>query len=181
MAAGRRLRDPQLLEALDAKARSEFHGRVWRVVHERRSPLDPSRAGGRWDLGTVDVLYTSLVAEGAIAEVEYFLNLQPVFPSRMRHTCHEIEVHLFSVLRIETVDELATLGIDRSRYSERLYERTAEIGDAAAFLAYDGLIVPSARADALNLVIFVDAVDPANIDVVGPAAAVDWVARRRTK
>ncbi len=108
----------------------------------------PSRAGGRWDLGAVDVLYTSLVAEGAIAEVEYYLNLQLVFPSKIRYAVHQIDVQLSSVIRMESIEELVELGVDRARYAERLYERTAEIGDAAAFLGCDGLIVPRARSKA---------------------------------
>jgi RES domain-containing protein len=176
----RRLRDPDLLEALDSKPRSEFQGRVWRAVHERRNPLDPSRAGGRWDLGVVDVLYTSLAAEGAIAEIEYYLNLQPVFPSKMRHACYEIKVRLSSVIHIESVDELVALGVDRARYTERLYERTAEIGDAAAFLGCDGLVVPSARSIALNLVIFMEGVEPGNLNVIDPPVPIDWQRRART-
>ncbi len=178
MADRRRLRDLDLLEALDVKPRREFHDRVWRAVHERRSPLDPSRAGGRWDLGAVDVLYTSLVAEGAIAEIEYYLNLQPVFPSRMQHAYYEIDVRLSSVMHIESIDELVALGVDRVRYTERLYERTAEIGDAAAFLGCDGIIVPSARAKALNLVVFMEGVDPGNLNVIGPPMPIDWLKRR---
>lgn len=166
---------------MDSKPRLRYNGRVWRVVHEKRSPLDPSRAGGRWDLGLTDVLYTSLTTEGAIAEVEYYLGLQPVFPSKMRHHSHEIELSLSNVIRIETVAELVTLGVDRDRYRERLYERTGEIGDAAAFLGCDGLIVPSARADSLNLVVFVEGVEPQNIRLIGDAVRVDWQERRRRR
>lgn len=178
MADRRRLRDPDLLEALDLKRRTAFHDRVWRAVHEKRIPLDPSRAGGRWDLGAVDVLYTSLGAEGAIVEIEYYLNLQPVFPSKMHHACYEIDVRLSSVMHIESIDELVRLGVDRARYAERLYERTAEIGDAAAFLGCDGLVVPSARSNALNLVIFMEAVEPGNLNVIGAPVPIDWIERR---
>ena len=87
----RRARDPELLDALDAHKRTTFTGIVWRVAREGRNPLEPSHAGGRWDLGGndgYDVLYTALEPDGAIAEVAYHRSLQPVVPfSRPMRYC----------------------------------------------------------------------------------------------
>ncbi len=173
MAVRRRIRDLDLVDAIDRFERTRFQGQAWRVVSHGRDPLDASRAGGRWDLGSTDVLYTSLEPHGAIAELAYYMSLLPVKPSRKTYVCHEISVNLSSVIRIETIDRLVDLGVDRARYHERLYERTAEIGDAAAFLGCDGLIVPSARSKAFNLMIFVEAVDVVNVSATGTSMAVD--------
>jgi hypothetical protein len=115
---------------------------------------------------------------GAIAEVEYHLSRQPVFPSRIRSVHYTIRVSASSVIRLETVDELVELGVDISRYKEPLYDRTREIGDAAAFLGCDALIVPSARWNCLNVVLFLEEIKPENIAQVSGPNAIDWKAWR---
>lgn len=146
----RRARDPDLLDALDARVRVPYLGTAWRVVRDGRDPLQPSSLGGRWDMGNMDVLYTALDPDGAIAEIEFHLSLQPVFPSKYQATLYQLEVATSKSVRFETVSELEPLGVDVSRYSQLLYKRTQEIGDAAAFLGFDGIIAPSARWDCLN-------------------------------
>ena len=68
---------------------------------------------------------------------------------------HKIEVETRKTITIKDLDELAALGVDVARYNERIYDRTQQIGDAANFLGRDGLIVPSARWNCLNLVLLV--------------------------
>jgi len=169
-----RARDPELLDALDERARTTFEGTIWRVVREGRDPLEASRAGGRWDLGVSDVLYTSMEPDCATAEVEYHLSQQPVFPSRIRSVSYKVHVRASSVIRLETIAELVKLGVDAARYRDPLYERTREIGDTAAFLGCDALIVPSARWDCLNVVLFLEAIEPGNIETLGGPTSIDW-------
>jgi RES domain len=152
----RRSRDPELLDLLDARPRTVFEGAAWRVVREGRDALDPSAGNGRWDMQAFNVLYTSLDLDGAIAEIEYHLAMQPVFPSRLSSVVQELRVHLSSVIRFDTLEALASCGITTSEYSKPLCARTREIGDAAAFLGCDALIAPSARWNCLNLVCFTD-------------------------
>jgi len=52
--------------------------------------------------------------------------------------------------------ELEKLGISRTDYQERNYVRSREIGAALNFLGFDGLLVPSARWDCENLIIFTE-------------------------
>jgi RES domain-containing protein len=161
-------RDPQLLDALDAWPLQPFHGHVWRVVRVGRDPVEPSRAGGRWDRGRFDVLYTALDEDGAIAELDYHLRLQPVFPSRYEAEAHELTVATERALYFASLDELVPLGVDPARYREPLYSRSQEIGDAAAFLGVAALIVPSARWPCQNAVLMLD-VEPVapTLTVVG--------------
>jgi hypothetical protein len=179
----RRAQDPALLDALDSRKRETFRGTVWRVVQEGRSPTQGSALGGRWDLGaqsgssSFSILYTSLTPDGAIAEVEYHLSRQPVFPSRYRGVLHELHVELKAVLRFESLSDLEALGVEATRYSEIRYARTQEIGDAAAFLGYDALVAPSARWPANNLMIFLEALSLNQISAIG-SSTIDWQAWR---
>src|SRR5437764_1151143 len=95
------------------------------------------------DPGT-SVLYTSLVREGALAELCSFLadltpipKARPIKVSRLKLTASRV-VSL-------SMDEVGKLGVEKSRFGERDYRRTQEIGAALSFLEYDGLIAPSAR------------------------------------
>lgn len=178
MSGVRRPHDDRLLDALGGLEGTPFQGRVWRVVRHGRSLLDGSRAGGRWNPRHLSVLYCALAAEGAVAEIFFHLNRgQPVFPSRMRHDLFELQVRTGNTLRLAGMQQLKKLGVDEGRYRELFYDRAQEIGDAAAFLGFDGLIVPSARYDCDNLVLFLSEFDLENIEVVSQTP-IDWDAWR---
>ncbi len=153
---------------------------MWLSAFRRdgRNPLEPSRIGGRWDLGDArdgyDVLYTTMDPDGAIAEVEYHLSQQPVFPSRTRRSLHTIRARASTVITLKTIDDLIALGVERTRYREPLYERTEEIGDAVAFLACDALIVSSALWSGLNVVLFLGALDSEALKLIGKSVPIDW-------
>ena len=180
MVDGRKARDLDLLDAVDRLERSPFEGTVWRVVREGRDPIQGQPTAGRWDPGHFDVLYTALAADGAIAEINFHLSRQPVFPSRMRFVLHEIAVRARRLLKFETTNELVPLGVEERRYPEILYSRTQEIGDAADFLGFEGIIAPNARWDCLNVVMFTDRLEPENMEVLSskPVDVVAWAKRR---
>jgi len=180
MTEDRPARDHQLLDALDALDRTPFEQSVWRVVRQGRDPVQGHPSGGRWDPGTFDVLYTACESDGAVAEMHFHLSRQPVFPSKLTYRLHEISVVAGQTLRLADMRALARLGIEKTRYSELLYERTQEIGDAAYFLGFDGIIAPSARWRCLNAILFTDRIRPDRIEAIR-ATKVDWERwRRRT-
>jgi len=159
----RPIRDQRLLDALDALTPSPYSGTVWRSVREGRDPLACWRSGGRWDDGTLDVLYTSETRQTAIDERRFHLYQgQPIIPSRVQYELFELGVSLEAVMRFETLDDLAALRLDVQRYGRlsylersREYPRSQEIAEACAFLGADGILVPSARTPgSKNLVIF---------------------------
>jgi hypothetical protein len=176
--AGRRARDIELLDALDALPRAPFEGTVWRAVREGRDPLQGHPSAGRWDPGTFDVLYTSMEPDGAIAEIHFHLSRQPVFPSRLVYRLHEIAVRTKKTLHFADLTALAPLGVDAARYRDILYRRTQAIGDAADFLGFDGLIAPNARWPCQNLVIFTDRLAPADLEVLS-VVVIDWTDWRK--
>lgn len=171
--ASRRARDPDLLDALEAHQGVSFEGSVWRIVRQERDPLQGYPAAARWDPGTFDVLYTSLSREGALEEIHFHLSRQPVFPSKINSVLHRIAVRTQRTLRFADVAALQGLGVAIDLYGELSYARTQEIGDAAAFIGFDGILAPSARWPCQNLVIFTDLFAPADLNVI-ESAPVDW-------
>ncbi|GLQ55900.1 RES family NAD+ phosphorylase [Devosia nitrariae] len=178
----RKRRDNALIDAIEAHTPAAFAGTAWRVVKEGRSPLVCSRAGGRWDDGTFDVLYTSRERDGAIAEVYFHLGRgQPVFPSQVRYGIHELDVSLAGALKLVDLSALSALGLDTSRYGQLSYDRVSneyprsqDIAEVAHFLEFDGLIVPSARWSCMNIVLFCDLVLPDAMDAITDHGTIDW-------
>jgi hypothetical protein len=179
----RRARDLRLLDHVDAYPRRPYTGLLWRVVREGRDPLQGGRAASRWCNGQFDVLYTSLEREGAIAEIYALLSLQPVFPSKIAFQVHCLRVAVRQSLHLVDLPTLARLGVDTDRYQERDYTKTRDIADAAYFLGFDGLFVPSARWSCTNAVLFTDRIEPACLSIdTTERKPIDWRGwRRRTR
>lgn len=174
-------RDVALMDALDACAREEYIGDTWRVARKGRDPLLGSASFSRWCDGSFDVLYTSLERDGAIAEIDSLLKLQPVFPSKIVSLLYKLEVNTSQTLRLADLDALARLGVETARYRERDYTKTSAIAETALFLGFDGLIAPSARFDCNNLVLFTENFHPDDIRLASfQPEIIDWPARRKS-
>lgn len=178
----RKRRDNNLIDAIEAINPEPFSGNVWRVTREGRDPTQCSRSGGRWDDGTFDVLYTSANRLGALSEMKFhIMRGQPVMPSKVRYKLYEIEVSLRDSLRLLDLVALKEVGLDISRYGQLSYEdkdveypRSQDIAEVAHFLDYDGLVVPCARYDCKNIVVFCDRVTPDALSIVKDHGEVDW-------
>lgn len=173
----RRARDLALLDLIDGHQGVPFEGDVWRIVREERDVLQGYPAGARWDPGTFDVLYTSLAREGALAEIHFHLSRQPVFPSKLRSVLHRLSVRTTRTLKIADLEALEGLGVSRETWPSLTYGRCQEIGDAAQFLGFDGILAPSARWPCQNLVLFLDRLGPDDLHVM-ESEPVDWRAWR---
>jgi hypothetical protein len=179
-----RARDSALIDAIESIAGKSYSGRIWRVVREGKDVLMPSAPGGRWDDGTFDALYTSELADGAAAEMYFHLSRgQPVIPSKVQYHLYEISIRTQNALRLQDLDAIAQLGVDISRYGalsyndrHQEYPRTQEVGEAAHFMGFDALVVPSARWEAMNVVLFDDRLHPDASEVVKDHGAIDWAA-----
>lgn len=176
----RRALDDRLLDLVGAIEGKPFDGAMWRVVGTGRDVLDGSRGSGRWNTSEMSVLYGAVDRDGAIAEINFHLSRgQSVFPSRMRHDLFELGVRAHQTLVLADMEQLKRLGVDDSRYRELLYNRTQEIGAAASFLGFDGLIVPSARWSCQNIVLFLDAINIEDVRTIS-VQPVDWKIWRRS-
>lgn len=175
--AERHARDLTLLDALDALARVPFEGDVWRIVRQERDPLQGYPAAARWDPGSFDVLYTSLAREGALEEIHFHLSRQPVFPSKVQSILHRIAVRTTKTLKLADLAALQALGVAIETYGDLNYRRCQEIGDAAQFLGFDGMLAPSARWPCRNLILFTERLAPGDLQVEA-SEPVDWAAWR---
>lgn len=177
--AASRIHDRIVLDALEALDPEPFAGTVWRITRAGREPTRGAAAHGRWSSsGEFEVLYTSLMREGALAEIGYRLSLQPIWPSRIEHEIHAISVQTERNLRFVDIDSLAPFGVDPARYRSFDYSATQAIAAAANFLGFDGLIVPNARYACSNLVIFTERAPDLTLT---ETTEVDWDVWRRQR
>jgi RES domain-containing protein len=182
MALRRTARDSQLLDAVEALPVRAFEGTAWRAVRDGRDPVQGSSVGGRWDDQTFDVLYTSMHPDGAVAELHFHLfRGQPVVPSLAIYVLHELRVAISKCIYLETLEELARLGMRAQTFGqlsyaerEQEYPRTQEIAEAAHFHGREAMIVPSARAKHLNIIIFTDVIGPSAIEAIRSHGKIDW-------
>jgi hypothetical protein len=168
------IRDPALLDFLEAQQATSFEGAVYRATRKGLDPTTYSTAGGRWMVpGAASVLYTSVEQDGALAEISFHLaSLSPI-PTKPI-ALHKLSVRLKRLVRIERSD-FPALGVEALRFGELGYARTQQIGDAVAFLGYDGMIVPSARWQCSNLVLFQTNQNLVDTPVVQESRDLDWI------
>lgn len=175
-------RDHRLIDALEARAPIAAPRTVWRACREDRDPTVCGRARGRWDDGTIDALYTAGDPYGAIAEVQFHVRRgQPVFPTKVRFELYELTVQFERLLDLSTESILADLGVDMARFGRLSYSDhpteylcTQDIAEAAHFLEFDGLLVPSARWRCVNTVVFCEALRANAIRAPVPRGRIDW-------
>lgn len=168
-----------MLDALAELEQHAFVGTCWRVVREGGRVLYGSRGSGRWNPTELSVLYTALEADRALAEIHFHIGRnQSIFPSRIRHELCELSARTQQTLVLADMNDLVSLGVEQEKYQQILYTRTQEIGAAAAFMGFDGIIAPSARYTCRNLILFLDNFDLENVRVVSKTH-VDWMEWRR--
>ena len=154
--------EPELLDAIEGAAVDGWQCDVWRQVLEGTPPLRSNNRGGRWNPPDCEALYASLQAEVATAEIDYLLTQQSIPISRDRVT-HELSVHLTRVVDLSQGDAWQRLGLSADDLKSDDVAACQRIGAAAAWLGFGGLLVPSVRAEGVNLVIFVNNMEPDDV------------------
>ena len=176
------IRDSALLDALERLAQLPFSGTVWRSVREGRKPSQCWRAGGRWDDRSFDVLYTSTDLDGAIAERRFHIfRGQPIPPSKVRYELFELKIELTAVISFPDLASLQSIGMNTNgyglaSYADRTaeYPRSQEVAEACFFLGADGLLVPNARHNSQNLIVFCEQNTDMKIETVRSLGLLDW-------
>lgn len=167
------IHDPELLDKLAAFKTEPFEGRAYRATRMNLDPTAYSSWGGRWaPKDCIPVLYASLEANGALAELSHHWMLMTPRPSKPA-VLHALNVSATQTLKLIRTD-LRSLGVDLERFGDMNYVFTQEIGSAVAFLGNDGLIVPSARWNCENLILFDDGTLKTRLDPAGAPEQVDW-------
>jgi RES domain-containing protein len=151
--------NPVLLDRLSRLEPHAWSGTVWRHTFADNPPETTNTRGARWNPRGVEVLYTSLDRSTAIAEADHLIAIQPVRP-RAKRTIHRLEIGLGSLLDLTDRAILASLGVDDEALSGDDHSRCQAVGGAAAFLHFDGILVPSARSPGRNVVILFEGSRP---------------------
>ena len=175
MANHDRVHDREMLDILEVHDLAPFIGDAWRVVRSGRDPLRGSTANGRWGAsGEFEVLYTACDQDGALAEVGYRLSLEPIWPSKIGHEIHRVEVSLDRVLDLTDFNLLAQLGIREDTYESHHYDAEQAVSAAARFLEVQAILVPNARYPGNNLVVYPDLEGALSGLTQAEIAVVDW-------
>lgn len=144
---------PQLLDRLQAVSGNPWQGRAFRHMFADYPPDAENTRGARWNPAEVAAIYTSLSRDGVIAEAEHQIALQPV-PPRVKRTIYEVDLTLANVLDLTAPATLNSLDLTTDDIAADDMTACQQIGGAAAWLEHDGILVPSARSEATNLVIY---------------------------
>ena len=171
------VRESKLLDEIEKLEQVPLDEHCWRGVHAGRDPLECAQAGGRWDDTTFNVLYTSLAPEGAVAEIVFHLRRgQPIVPSMVNYQLYELSASLSQIIRFDDLAALASVGINTQSYGRGFwvnrveeYPQSQHLAETCHFLGVQGIVVPNARHNSLNLVVFCDQEPTPEISVVsGP-------------
>jgi len=151
--------DHELLDALQSLGSVVWQGLVYRHMFANYPPLLENRRGARWNPPDVPAIYTSLERQTVLAEAAHHIELQPLRPRAVR-TVYTMRASLSAVLDLRDPDILARVGLQLQSLADTDWSRCQLVGGAAEFLGHDGLLIPSARAQGTNLVIFPNRCDP---------------------
>lgn len=151
----------ELLDAIEGADIGPWQGTAWRQVFEGTPPLRPNQRGARWNPQDTEALYCALDPLTASAEIEYLVSRQSVPITRPRVT-YELSVGLERVADLSTDAALQMVGLSIDAIRANGTDECRQIGSACAWLGFDGLLVPSARNDGTNLVVFVTNLGPDN-------------------
>ena len=156
----------EILKVLEALQSKVWEGRVWRHMFGDNHPERRNQRGARWNPAGVPAIYCSVERATAIAEGDYVVAVQSLRPAAKR-TLYQLDVHLDKVLDLTGRAVLRELHIGERELSDVDHAVCQNIGGAVEWLEHDGLLVPSARHEGINLVIFPRKQRPAaNFDIV---------------
>jgi RES domain-containing protein len=154
---------PELLDVLQSVLKRSWTAVVYRHMFGNYSPLRPNVGGARWNSPGLEAIYASLERETALAEAEYYLQLQPTRPKATR-TLYKLNVTIGSIVDLTASELLSAVGITENTLLANNFQPSQQIGSAVHWLGYDALLVPSVRRQmGTNLVIFEP--DPARLTI----------------
>jgi RES domain-containing protein len=149
------IHDPVLLDQIEQLGTQRFDGHVWRHMFNDFPPELANTRGTRWNPAGVAAIYTSLTGDTALAEAQHVMDSQPLRPTPRRRVLYEVQITLDTVVNL-TGDRYQQVGLTATDLVADDFTACQRVGGAVAWLGYDGLLVPSARADGGNIVILVD-------------------------
>jgi len=143
----------ELLDALQQAPSRRLDTTAWRHMFGVRPPDRENTRGARWNPPGVAAIYLSLTRDGAIAEGDHAIAVQPFRP-RARRVVYAVRLTLNNVLDLTDPSDLTRTGLTADDLAADDPTACREIGAAVHWLEQDGLLVASARGDDRNLVIY---------------------------
>lgn len=143
----------ELLEYLQSVRPGPFSGVVYRHMFGDRSPAVENTLGARWNPPGVAAIYVSLERRTVIAEGDHVIAVQPLRP-RISRWVYPVSVELTDVLDLSASGVLAPAGVGPAELAGDDHSLCQAVGEAVAWLGFEGMIVPSARDAGANLVIY---------------------------
>lgn len=156
----------ELLEYLQSLSSAPFNGTAYRHMFGDRQPTLENSLGARWNPPGVAAIYMSLERVTAVAEGDHAIAVQPIRPSVTRWI-YPVQVALADVLDLSPAGVLEPTGVDARELTSDDHSACRAVGEAVAWLGFEGLIVPSARGEGPNLVIFTANLKPQSVFDVG--------------
>jgi RES domain-containing protein len=145
--------DPDILNLLESLQIEQWRGTVFRHMFADFPPTRINENGARWNPPGVGAIYTSTDRATVIAEAEHRISLEPLRP-RAKRTVYTLDVQLGVVVDLRDRQNLIKAGISAGMLIQLDFGPCQAIGAAVRFLGADGLLVPSARNEGTNLVIY---------------------------
>lgn len=144
---------PDLLDALERAPSGPLSTVAWRHMFGSHPPDKENTGGARWNPPGVAALYLSRTREGAIAEGDHAIAVQPLRPN-VRRVLYRVDITLDNVLDLSAAADLCRTGLTDADLANDDHAACREVGAAVDWLEHDGLLIPSARSGASNLVIY---------------------------
>lgn len=156
---------PDMLDILQSAATSAWSGTVYRHMFGSNPPSRSNTEGARWNDAGLEAIYTSCERDTALAEAEYYIDMQPLRP-RAKRTLYTVRVSLKNVLDLTDASLLLRLGITDTHLASADHSPCRTIAGAVNWLGHDGVLVPSARRrGGTNLVIYQQDLSTSDFDV----------------
>jgi len=147
--------DPVLLDQIEQLGARGFDRHVWRHMFNDYPPELANTRGARWNPPGTSAIYTSLDRETALAEAQHVIDSQPLRPRPRRRVMYEVRITAARLVDLPA-EAFRTVGLSVADLESDDFAACQRIGGAVAWLGYDGLLVPSARAPGTNVVVLVD-------------------------
>ena len=167
-----------LLGNVDAIGRTEWSGQAFRHTSPSRDPLQGFGAylhGGRWNPS--DSFSTSYLAQPEEACIAEFLRMaegQARGPSSfLPRDVYTLAVSDLEVLDLRPPNNLAKVGLSVEDIQSRERGRCQEIGAAAHFLGFQGIVAPSATGIGIVIAAFDGKIRDGQLTVVEKRALAD--------
>lgn len=159
-----------LVEAIDAISTTAWSGETFRYANARREPLSGEgarRAGGRYNPKELfPVVYLAQPVQACLRELERAMANQHLTVERqlssvpqMLHTVDLTEIEVLDLTHDETQ---AALGLEDADFTGD-WGPCQEVGHAAWFLRFQGVLAPSAVGGGVTLALFEHSTPPSRI------------------